>query len=198
MLPFPAWPDSPLAWGWLSLPALLAGSGLLALGLIVVALFPRRVQVAATTLAAAPLTSLGLGCLIYVVALALSPLLLCALPLLWGVLALAGLFGLVAAGIWVGERVLHTLDLRAVDTLRAALVGLLAIWLVALVPLLGWAAFAAAAAAGLGATITSRLGGRPRAWPREEPAAPPAPAAAADLGGHAAGRPAGKAEPGER
>ncbi len=192
MLPLRDWPLLSLAWAWLTLGVIGGGIGLLALGLLAVALFPRRIQVAADAVAAQPLVCLGLGCLVYVVALGLSPLLLCALPLVWGALALAGLFGLAAVGRWVGELVLGLFDVRGVGALRTALAGLLTIWLVAMVPLLGWAAFMAAVAAGLGATITTRVGARAWSWRREHSVSVPA------AGAGAANGPPGEPAPGEQ
>jgi len=179
------------------LSALITVLTLTALGLLVVLFLPRQTQVVGQAILAAPLPALGVGLLTGIVALALMVLLaitICLSPIafLVGVATFAaGLFGWIAAGLLVGERVMEALNGFALEGLPlsvsrsaqarrvrepvplvAAAIGVLLISLLAMVPCIGWLLALFLGLLGLGAVVLTRFG--TIAYPAPTPPQPPA------------------------
>lgn len=141
-----------------------------AIAMLVMVLFPRRVQVTRDTLMTSPWGSLGVGCLANILAIPLSLLLLVLIPCLgffltWLVVFLGTLLGLVAMGWWVGNRTLE-LTPQQESPLMTVLVG--SIILSLLLAIMGWVPFinlfsgivtAIVFSMALGAVLLSRFGG---------------------------------------
>ncbi len=178
--------------GFLSFLRGLFTDGLIAVGLAVIALLllilmPEQTKTVKQMSEDQPIASAGVGCLtmlvavLVMVALALT---LCGIPvaaLLGIVLVMAGLFGWIALGYMVGERLLAVLNPERPLPLISGLVGVLLITLLALlVPCLGPLLSLLGLSWGLGAVVLSRGGTRrhpslPGGWRPASPSAPPAP-----------------------
>ncbi len=161
--------------------------GMMILAALVVLLLPRPTRRVARTIADAPVASVGIGFLTLLAAAFLLPILTIISAVL--VIVCIGLFGLVllamatialgaaviygwiAAGLLVGERILALLHIEENLGLLAALVGVLIIGLLGAVPCLGFLFGLFVACLGLGAVILSRAG--TRAYPN--PILPPPP-----------------------
>lgn len=135
---------------------------------ILVLLWPQgtaRVGRAAMT---APLSSLGIGLLTLVTAIVVGVLLivtLCLSPVGVAVLlalVLANLFGRLALGVLVGERLVGALTARAVAPFWVAALGAglltLLLRLLDLIPCVGWALGLVVTSVGLGAVVLTRFG----------------------------------------
>lgn len=166
---------------------LLAG-----LGVLLVVLFPRRVEVVRDTIVESPWASLGVGFLGLLLSLPLALIMLITcigfFIVAFGTFA-ATLFGLVAIGLWVGDRVTDVAAPRDRSHVMDTMVGLLIIALVLsaldIVPYIGWLTgfiWFGLFSLAFGAVLLSRFGGTPPpdrnapAYPRSSlpPAAPPA------------------------
>jgi hypothetical protein len=120
--PFPLQPVAPTYRGpWSADVALSILMGLViavlkivvlaALAVVVVAIFPRQIAGVKATMLALPGESAGVGCLTYLVAIALTiPLVLTCIGnfLMWPALIIATTFGIGALGLIVGERLAGT------------------------------------------------------------------------------------------
>ncbi len=170
--------------------AILTVLVLVALVMIIVALFPQPVEGVKETLVAQPLPSLGVGCLTYLAAAALTiPLLItCIGPfLMWPVIFVVSVFGLAALGLWVGERVTTGIKTRQTTPLLAAAMGtflivavLAAIDVVPFVSCFGWIFWLLVASLSLGAVILHKFGA-PRPGGGSLPMPPAAPALVAPI-----------------
>jgi hypothetical protein len=159
---------------------------LAAIGIVTVALFPRRVQIVQDTVVRNPLSSLGVGFLGLVLSLPLALVLLitcCGFFVVLFATFLATLLGLVAVGAWVGDRIMDRADSRPRSPLIDVGVGLLVIALILsaldMTPFInvfsGLAWFALFSLA-FGAVLLSRFGSVPPVQP-VAPAWPNAPVA---------------------
>jgi hypothetical protein len=161
--------------------SLLTGLALALLVLLTVLVVPRHVQAIGGAMTGRPAESITVGLVVLLAVLPLSLLmaitcvLLPAIPLLWLLVAVAALCGCAALSLWV-TRVLCDRVRRPLPALLAqAAIGAAAIWVLWLLgrlPYLGvlaWLLLAAGLAWGLGAAITTRLGSRPRIAPTPTP-----------------------------
>lgn len=158
---------------------------LMALGVVLVLLLPKQIAQVGQTVSEAPLPSVGVGLLTLVVLLILVPLLviICiGIPVAILVLlaaAAAGVFGWIAVGVVVGQRVLEALKVGEYQPLLEVIVGIPVVRLLSAVPCLGWLLGLAVTCVGLGAVALTRFGTmayEPSSKPPDDlPAPPPAP-----------------------
>jgi hypothetical protein len=156
---------------------------LAAIGVVVVVLMPRRVEVVKQTVAYSPWASLGVGFLglILSVPLALVLLLTCIgfFVVVIGTFLLT-LLGLIAIGLYVGQRVMEGANGRSSSPVMDVMVGTLIIALIMaalnLIPCINCCAgliWFGLCSLGFGAVLLSRFGSVPPVMPA--PPAPPAP-----------------------
>jgi hypothetical protein len=183
-LPLPAAPAPLTFWsaspgrilGWL-LRAIRGVTAILVVAAVaglVALIWPHQTAQVGRAMVSAPWHSLGLGLLTSVVATALIVALaitVCLSPvaaLAALALGVAGLFGWIAVGALVGERLLQALNVRGVAPLWAASLGTLLVTLIGmglsaafcLAPL-GWLTIIALGCLGLGAVVLTRFGTMP-------------------------------------
>ncbi|MGQ9567803.1 MAG: hypothetical protein ACUVXH_07795 [Anaerolineae bacterium] len=141
---------------------LLAGLAILAMLFL-----PRHTRQIAACVETAWPASLGVGILAAIAAVAVAVVLiltLCLAPiglLLLVATAAAWLWGLIAIGLLIGERLFQALHTADVSPLWEAAAGVALLILVTNVPCIGWALGLAAGLIGLGAVTLTRLGTRP-------------------------------------
>lgn len=126
-----------------------------------VAAFPRQVQVVESTVRQVPWASVGAGLAILVAFIFLAiPLAftIIGLPLAILGLIVASLFGLSALGALVGTRVLAAFRAGQSGYLARAIVGILVIWIVSIIPVLGGLVSFVAMLFAVGAVALSRFG----------------------------------------
>ena len=138
-------------------------------GAILLALFPRRTEIGYLTAMAKPWKSLLFGVLSASAYVGLSLVLLASLigipliPVALVLLALAALTGFVAGTYFIADRVLARFNYET-DTLwkriGALVIGLIAVWILGIIPFLGWLLPFALALFGLGALSFSAVGRR--------------------------------------
>jgi hypothetical protein len=176
--------ERPWEWGWLSLAWSLlrwfiTAVVLVALGLIVVALWPKPTELVGQVALAQVIPSLGVGFLTAIVASILLPLLvvICigipAAVLLGLALGIAWLFGWLAIGLLIGQKVLAAIQKREVAPMPAVALGVFLLTIITWVPCLGWLLGLLASLWGLGAVVLTRFGTQPYPVPPTS-AAPPA------------------------
>lgn len=143
---------------------------------LAVGVFPRQVQIVEQTVKQASWPSLGVGLAVLVLSLFLAvPLAftIIGLPLALLALVAATLFGLAAIGALIGERFLAAVDNASASYLVKAIVGIVIIWIINLIPVVGWLFFLVVNLIGLGAVTLSRFGNiaPPFSWqgPRSSP-----------------------------
>jgi hypothetical protein len=159
--------------------AILTVLGLMALGVLVVLLLPNQTAQVTQVIESAPIASLGVGLLSLVVVPILAVLLIitCIGPFILALAALvAGLFGWLAVGLFVGNKILHGLHTKETSALVAVVLGIAVITLVSEIPCIGWFLGLLVASLGLGAVILTRFGTTSYPWPTP-PTAPVAPSA---------------------
>lgn len=149
--------------------SLLTALALAALGALVVVFMPNQARLISETAQKSALPSLGVGCLTVLAALPLFVLLLVlivtipAALLLPFALTLAWLFGWIALGWLIGDKVLQAVQAR--ESLRAPIVavalGVLLLALLGAVPVIGWLVALGVGLIGLGAVILTRFGTHP-------------------------------------
>lgn len=155
---------------------------LAALAILVVMFWPEPSARAAQAVVSQPLLSGGLGLLTFIVApillvvLAIT-IILSPVSLLAGILlVVAGVFGWIAIGLEVGNRMSEAFGWE-VHPAASAGIGTLAMSLVVggvgLVPCIGWLAGVVVAAVGLGAVLLTRFGSREYVSATAEPAPAP-------------------------
>ncbi|HID86637.1 MAG TPA: polymer-forming cytoskeletal protein [Anaerolineae bacterium] len=165
---------------------------LVALALLVVLFLPQQTQLVSQTALAQALPSLGVGFLTVLVVSVLVPLLtiICvgipAAFLLVLALVAAGLFGWIAVGLLVGEKILEALKVEESLPLVAVAIGVLLISFLGTVPCIGWVVALFGGLLGLGAVVLTRFGTQvypapsrptpPQAPLKEEPSAAELPA----------------------
>ena len=161
------------------LQAILTVLGLMALGVLVALLLPNQMTQVTQVIGSAPVASLGVGLLSMIVIPILAVLLIitCIGPFILVVAALvAGLFGWLAVGLFVGNKILHSLHTKDTSALVAVVLGIAIITLVSEIPCIGWLFGLLVASLGLGAVILTRFGTTSYPWPTP-PTAPLTPAA---------------------
>jgi hypothetical protein len=149
-----------------------------ALGLLVLALFPRRIEVVATSFTTHPWKAIFTG-LLGLVALPLMMVLLVAtvigiplVPVAALLVVAAGVLGFTALAFYVGRSLPLRIE-RGTSVLQLA-IGTAIVVLVTSIPLLGWMAWIAAVLLTFGAVLRSRFGNQPGA-PLPTTIAPPPP-----------------------
>ena len=153
--------------------SILTALALAALGALVVVFLPSQARRVSETAQKSALPSLGVGCLTVVVSLPLFVLLLVlvitipAAILLPFAMTLAWLFGWIALGWLIGDKVLQAVQAR--ESLRVPMVavalGVLLLALLGAVPLIGWLIGLGVGLIGLGAVILTRFGTHPYPTP---------------------------------
>ena len=157
-----------------------------ALGLLALALFPRRVDAVSASLTAHPWKSVFTGLLAIVVLPILTVLLVATVigiplvPVLAIVVLAAGVLGFTALAFYIGRSLPLKIE-RGTNVLQLA-IGTAIVVLITAIPLLGWMAWVTAALLTFGAVLRSRFGSQaPPVLPTTQvpPAEPPPPAPAA-------------------
>jgi enamine deaminase RidA (YjgF/YER057c/UK114 family) len=151
-----------------------------ALGLLVLALFPRRIEVVAANFTAHPWKAIFTGLLGLIALPCLIVLLVATLigiplvPVAAILVVAAGVLGFTALAFYVGRSVPLRIE-RGTSVLQLA-IGTAIVVLVTSIPLIGWMAWIAAVLLTFGAVLRSRFGNQPGA-PLPTAAVPPPPAA---------------------
>ena len=159
--------------------AIFVALALAALGLLVVLFWPKQTGVVGQATLAAPLPSGGVGLLTGVVAVVLMVLLaitICLSPvafLLGVALLVAGIFGWIAIGLLVGQRLLEAFKVKGITSLMAVAAGTLLISLLSAIPCLGALIAFVVGCLGLGAVVLTRFGTQTYPLPTPVPPAPP-------------------------
>jgi len=166
------WPWSGDVWfSWVGglMRKVLNMLALMALGVLLALLLPKQTALVAQTVGDAPLPSIGFGLLTFLVLLILVPLLvvICigipvALLLVLAAVA-AGIFGWIAIGLLVGQRLLIALNTAQAQPVLEVIVGLAILALLSSVPCLGGLLALIVVSAGLGAVVLTRAGTMPYA-----------------------------------
>jgi hypothetical protein len=140
---------------------------LAAVAVALVAIFPRQIGNVKATLTSQPAASTGVGCLTYLVAIALTlPLLLTCIGnfLMWPILIIATIFGVGAVGLILGERLTGSGVQPRSPAFNAALgTGLIVLVLVVLdavpfVACFSWVFWLLVASLATGAVVLSKFG----------------------------------------
>ncbi len=135
--------------------------GFLALGLLIVAVLPTPVNRLAVVIYANPLPSLLWGLLGTVLIVPVTLILIISLvgilliPLLFVLIGLAALIGYIAAGREIGRRISEATGKIDTSIFLDTAVGLVLLWLVGWVPLLGFVIKTVVGLAGFGAVLIS-------------------------------------------
>lgn len=161
-------------------------AGIAVIALLVLIFLPQQTHTVKQMTLDQPIASVGVGVLTMVVAalvLGVLVITICGIPvaLILGLaLLMALLYGWIALGLMVGERLLAALNTERPLPLIAGVVGVLLITLLSSVPCLGWLLAFVGGSWGLGAVVLSRGGTRDypslpggRAWPPAPTAPPP-------------------------
>ena len=137
---------------------------LAAIGLLVVLFWPKQTEAVGQAVLAAPLPSAGVGLLTGVVAVVFIVLLaitICLSPvafLLGVAMLVAGIFGWIAIGLLVGQRLLEAFGVKGITRLMAVAAGTLLISVLRAIPCLGALIGFVVGCAGLGAVVLTRFG----------------------------------------
>jgi hypothetical protein len=180
--PHPSVVFSPVRWlAGEVFEAIIWTLALMAIGLLVTLFLPQPVDLTARTITQYPLLSLGVGFLTLIAGTIVGTvliLLLCMGLFVLLFLAVALLFGWIAAGYLVGQRLMEALK-KSWSPLWSSAIGVGFITLLAHAPFcLGFLFSVIVASMGLGAVILTRFGSTPyipstRSSPRPTPPAPP-------------------------
>ena len=178
---------------------LVTALAIAALGALVLVFLPAQTQQVSTTAAQSALRSLGVGCLTWLLAPPLMLLFIVTclgIPLaaILGVLLVAAvLFGWIAVSLFLGEKLLRAFKTVTIVPIVAMIVGLLILWLLTELPILGGLISIFVASLALGAVVLTRFGTQPYppvasatsalvpVAPPTPPAPPAAPAAAISI-----------------
>jgi len=138
--------------------------GLVALGAMLLVFTPKQLVQVREVAEKSALPSLGVGCLTLLV---VPPLIILfiftclGIPLsaILGILLVAAAaFGWIALGILLGDRLLNALKVKNIVPILAMVVGLIVLWLVSAVPVLGGLIGLFLAALAVGAVVLTRFG----------------------------------------
>jgi len=156
------------------------------LGLIVAAIYPRQIAVAADQMRKAPWPTFGIGLaahFLFACAIGVAVILcfvLIGIPIVIG-LAIGGflvkVFGRVAVFFLIGESLAHGLGRAKPTPVGAALLGALMVGLIGFVPFLGFLAIVILNVLGWGTAIRTKFGTMENWFKRRPLPAPPAPTA---------------------
>ncbi len=156
----------------------VAALALAALGALTVVFLPAHTKQVGQVASSAALPSIGVGCLTVIGVMVLTPLLviiIIGIPvalLLLLAFVVAGLFGWIALGRLVGERILEAIKVREVVPVVAVVVGILLLALLGAAPVLGGLVSLVLGVLGLGAVVLTRFGTQPYPPIASAPAAP--------------------------
>lgn len=159
---------------------LVTAIGLAALGVLIIVFLPKQLKQVSDVAQASALPSVGVGCLTWLVVPPLMILFIVTclgipLSVILGIALVAALaFGWITLSIILGERLLNALKVKNTAPILAMVAGLLVLWLVTVVPVLGWFIGLFASALGLGAVVLTRFGTRPYPTLATVPATVPA------------------------
>ena len=151
-----------------------------ALGLLILALFPRRVDTVAASFTASPWKALFTGLLgfvllpILLVLLAATIIGIPLLPVAALLVLVAGILGFTALAFHIGRALPLKLSDKGTQVLRLA-IGTAIVVLVTSIPFLGWMAWIAAVLLTFGAVLRTRFGSQTPVLPTTVPPAPPPP-----------------------
>lgn len=166
--------DSTLGWFIKNLINTLA---LAALGALILVFLPTQLNQVASVAEKSALPSLGVGCLTWLI---VPPLMLLfaitclgiPLTLVLGIAFVAAIvLGWVAISIIIGDRLLNALKAKTIVPILALVVGLIVLWLITSLPILGALIWLFVAALAVGAVVLTRFG--TRAYPPATPVATP-------------------------
>jgi hypothetical protein len=170
---------------------------LAALGALIIVFLPSQLKQVADVAEKSAAPSLGVGCLTWLV---VPPLMILFVVTCLGIplsLALAIAFvaaivlGWIAISVIIGDRLLNALKVKNIVPILAMVVGILVLWLVTSVPIVGWVVWLFIATLAVGAVALTRFGTRPyppaalapvAPTPPVAPSAPPTPSASNDPG----------------
>ncbi len=183
--------DSAFGWFFKNLVNTLA---LAALGALILVFLPTQLNQVAQVAQKSAAPSLGVGCLTWLVVPPLIVLFVITclgipLSLVLGVAFVAAIvLGWIAISVIIGERLLNAFKAKNIVPILSMIVGVIALWLVTSVPVVGWVVWLFIATLAVGAVVLTRFGTRP--YPPTAlapvaptpPVAPSAPAASNDPG----------------
>ncbi|MBI4788012.1 MAG: hypothetical protein HY782_13320 [Chloroflexi bacterium] len=145
---------------------LVTALALAALGALILVFLPTQTQQVSNTAAQSAVPSLGVGCLTWLIApplIILFVLTCLGIPLaaiLGILLAAAAVFGWIAVSLFIGEKLLRAFKTVTIVPIVAMLVGLLVLWLLTEVPILGGLITIFVASLALGAVVLTRFAAR--------------------------------------
>jgi hypothetical protein len=186
--------DSTLGWFFKNLINTLA---LAALGALIIVFLPTQLNQVATVAQKSAAPSLGVGCLTWLIVPPLMVLfaITCLgipLTLVLGIAFVAAIvLGWVAISVIIGDKLLNALKAKTIVPILALIVGLIVLWLITSLPILGALIWLFVASLAVGAVVLTRFG--TRAYPPvapvpvapiapTPPVAPSAPAQSNDAG----------------
>jgi len=154
-----------MVWGFVQSFFMAVGLGVL--GALILVFMPKQLGQVREVAETSALPSIGVGCLTLLV---VPPLMILFIITCLGIpisailgiaLVAAAAFGWIAIAILLGERLLNALKVKNSVPLLAMVAGLLALWLVSAVPVLGWLIGLFLGALAVGAVVLTRFGTRP-------------------------------------
>ncbi|MEW5720851.1 MAG: hypothetical protein AB1817_19655, partial [Chloroflexota bacterium] len=172
--------DSAFGWFFRNLVNTLA---LAALGALILVFLPAQLNQVAQVAQKSAAPSLGVGCLTWLVVPPLMILFIITclgipLSLVLGIVFVAAIvLGWIALSVVVGERLLNAIKAKNVVPILAMVVGVVVLWLVTSVPLVGWVVWLFIATLAVGAVVLTRFGTRPYPPTALAPVAPTPPVA---------------------
>ncbi|MBM3131040.1 MAG: hypothetical protein FJ009_20735 [Chloroflexi bacterium] len=171
--------DSAFGWFFKNLINTLA---LAALGALIIVFLPTQLNQVATVAQKSAAPSLGVGCLTWLIVppLAILFAITCLGIPLTLVLAIAFIaaivLGWVAISVIIGDKLLNALKAKTIVPILALVVGLIVLWLITSLPILGALIWLFVATLAVGAVVLTRFGTRAYPPVAPVPVAPVAPA----------------------
>jgi hypothetical protein len=149
---------------WMVIAQALSALGFLVLAMIIVALFTPQLGAVSSQIEKKPFNSFWWGVLFAVLLFPVTLILVISLvgiiflPV-WALLVVAAsVFGYIAVSHVIGKKLLHALKLKSKPMMWEVVIGLCALWLVGLIPVLGCLIQCLACTCGFGAATLKRLG----------------------------------------
>jgi hypothetical protein len=133
------------------------------LAVVIMAIWPKQVQLVSRTLWRSPGACIGaglIGLLISAAVIVVLVITICMSPLAALALSAAWLFGWCALGLLVGQRLLRALKVRDLAAIWQAALGVLIMSLVGALPCIGWAVWLFGGMYAFGSVILTRFGTR--------------------------------------
>jgi len=150
--------------GGLLIMQVLAFIGFLVLAILIVAFFSKNVELAAAVAEKSAGKSFLWGLLVVLLVLPITLLLIASivgivLIPIWVILLMtAAILGFVAVAEIIGDKILKALKIKKPAIMSNVVVGVVILWLVSLIPVIGWIIKLIAVLCGLGAVLVTRLG----------------------------------------